>query len=218
MNSRSVFALAYRLVVALVALIGVTGHLVQRLAKHPPEWSIPRSILDYLSYYTIQTNLLVVTWLAIAILYWRRESEHPILRPKIKGAFTLYISATFIIYAILLAGLWEPEGADLYLSIISHYITPIAFMIDWLLFEKRGTYQWKYALQWLVYPFGYLGYSLVYGGITGRYQYPFLNLPVLGWGGLTIRVALLVVFFVALGCMYIAINKTLGRRRRMEAG
>ncbi len=110
--------------------------------------------------------------------------------------------------------MWEPEGADLYLSIISHYVTPIAFMVDWLLFEKRGTYQWKYALQWLVYPFGYLGYSLVYGGITGRYQYPFLNVAVLGWGGLAIRVAFLVLFYVVLGCVYVAFNRTLGRRRR----
>ena len=91
-------------------------------------------------------------------------------------------------------------------------------MIDWLLFEKRQTYQWNYALQWLVYPVGYLVYSQVYGKITGRYLYPFLNVPVIGWGGLAIRVALLVVFFVALGCTYIAINKTLGRRHRTEAG
>lgn len=218
MNSKSTFALVYRLVLAFVGSLGLVGHLVQKLTNRPPEWSIARSILDYLSYYTIQTNLLVVIWLIIAIIYWKRERGHPILRPKIKGAFTLYISATFIIYAVLLAGLWEPEGADLYLSSISHYIAPIAFMIDWLLFEKRQTYQWKYAFQWLVYPLGYLGYSLVYGRITGRYLYPFLNVPVLGWGGLTIRVAILVVFFIVLGCTYIAINKTLGRKRRMEAG
>ena len=91
-------------------------------------------------------------------------------------------------------------------------------MIDWLLFEKRRTYQWKYAFQWLVYPLGYLGYSLVYGKITGRYLYPFLNVPVLGWGGLTIRVAILVVFFIVLGCTYIAINKSLGRGQRTEPG
>ena len=212
------FALVYRLVFALVALLGVGGHLVQKLANRPPEWSIPRTILDYLSYYTIQTNMLVVIWLTFAIIYWKRKSEHPILRPKVKGAFTLYISTTFIIYAVLLAGLWEPEGADLYLSIISHYITPIAFMIDWLLFENRQTYQWKYALQWLVYPLSYLAYSLIYGRMTGRYLYPFLNVAVLGWGGLAIRVAILLVFFIALGCIYIAINKTLGRRRRAEPG
>ena len=212
------FALVYRLVFALVALLGVGGHLVQKLTNCPPEWSIPRCILDYLSYYTIQTNMLVLIWLTVAILYWKRESDNPILRPKVKGAFTLYISTTFIIYAVLLAGLWEPEGADRYLSIISHYITPIAFIIDWLLFEKRQTYQWNYALQWLVYPLGYLGYSLVYGGLTGRYLYPFLNLPVLGWGGLAIRVALLVVFFILLGCMYIAINKFMGRKQRAEHG
>ena len=107
MNRKSVFALVYRLVFALLGLVGVAGHLVQKLANRPPEWSIPRTILDYLSYYTIQTNMLVLIWLTIAIVYWRRESEHPILKPKIKGAFTLYISTTFIIYAVLLAGLCE---------------------------------------------------------------------------------------------------------------
>jgi hypothetical protein len=38
---------------------------------------------------------------------------------------------------------------------------------------NRPTY--RQSLSWLVYPLAYLFFSLVRGGITGWYPYPFLN-------------------------------------------
>jgi hypothetical protein len=127
-----------------------------------------------------------------------------------QGAITVYISVTFIVYAILLDKLWTPEGIDLWLTTISHYVTPLAFIIDWAFFEERHTYQWRYAIHWLVYPFFYLLYNQVYGQITGRYLYPFLNVPDIGWSGLAFWVLGLSGFFVLLSAIYIYVNKKLG--------
>jgi hypothetical protein len=114
---------------------------------------------------------------------------------------------------MFLERLYNPDGIDLYLSIISHYITPLAFVLDWYLTEERGSYQWRYAIHWLLYPVCYLLFSQIYGRLTGSYLYPFLNQPALGWGGLAIWVAGLFCFFILLGCIYIAINRRLSPRR-----
>ena len=65
-----------------------------------------------------------------AVLYWDRDREHPILRPVVKGAFTVYITVTFIIFATLLQSLVDPQGIDFYVNAITHYVTPIAFIVD----------------------------------------------------------------------------------------
>jgi len=162
----------------------------------------------------------VVIWFTVAVFYWKREKEHLLLKPKIKGAFTLYITATFVIYAVLLNGLWKPEGMNLYVSIITHYIIPVAFIIDWILTERKGnrkqSYKWSYAIHWLLYPLCYLVYNQIYGKLTDLYLYPFLNYPKIGWSGLVIRVIILSVFFIIFGCIYIGINKIPGREKRKE--
>lgn len=209
--------LVYRIIFTIIGWFGLIGSLTLKITHRPPEWSILRSIWSFLSYYTIQTNIIVIIWFTVAVFYWKRGKENPLLKPKIKGAFTLYITATFLIYAVLLNGLWSPKGMDLFLSIITHYITPVAIILDWILTERKGdrkqSYKWSYALQWLVYPLCYLVYNQIYGKLTGLYLYPFLNLPQIGWSGLAIRVIILCVFFIVFGCMYIFINKIPSREK-----
>ena len=209
MNTGIPFKRAFRSLVALVGTCGLLIHWYSAIVNRPADWSVPQAILDSVSQFTVQTNLFVLAWLAIAIIYWKDESQQPLLQPRIKGAFTLYITITFIIYAVIFAGSSQLEGLDIISNAINHYVTPIAFVLDWVLFEIRKSYQWRYAIQWLIYPLIYLVYSQIYGQITGDYLYPFFDTPVLGYGGLMIQVGILLVFFVILGCIYVAINKHL---------
>ena len=137
MNRKQIFILVYRIIFALVGWFGVIGHFYQRAINRPPGWSLLITFLDFLKYYTIQTNLFVVIWLTLAVIFWRRRKVNSLLEPKIKGALTVYISVTFIVYALLLAKLWNPQGLDRYTTVVSHYVTPIAFTLDW--FYKDGS-------------------------------------------------------------------------------
>ncbi len=207
MKKKFDFVFGYRVVFALLAWFGVLGNIVNGVSNRDPGWSVLRRIVLSLSYYTNQTNFLVALWLTLTVIYWQRESQHSFLRPKIKGALMGYITVTFLIYAGFLAQRSNPEGIDQVLNIITHYIVPIAFVLDGFLFDAKQTLEWRYAVDWLVYPFGYLAYALIYGTLTGDYLYFFIDLPELGWSGVVRNVFMLTLFFLMLGSIYIGINR-----------
>ncbi|MHA1130285.1 MAG: Pr6Pr family membrane protein [Candidatus Helarchaeota archaeon] len=159
------------------------------------------------STYTIQSNLMVLTWLTLAILFQKKYKEHWFFSEGVRGAITLYISVTFIIFAILLAPLYHPTGIDAYQNIILHYFIPSAFIIDWIFTEIRRNYKWKYVVYWLAYPLFYLVFTIIRGVITDNYIYPFLDLNAFGVPIFTAICFALAGFFLALGALYVFISK-----------
>ncbi len=205
------FIIVYRIFFAVLGWISIFSRIILFLVSRAGEASVIRNLFDVLSYFTIQSNILVLVWYTFAVFYSGRASKHPLLRPGIKGAVTLYITATFIIFSALLQGKWMPGGLDLFLSNINHYITPIAFIFDWLITEKRGVYKWKYIGLWLLYPASYVLYALLYGKLTGIYLYFFFNLPEIGIISFITNIVALGAGFSLCGAVFILLNKLLGK-------
>ena len=171
----------------------------------------PFSWLVGFKYYTMQTNLMVTIWFTLAIFWYNKpESLEKIMGP-LKGAFTLYITTTFIFFAILLQIFYQPTGWEAFTNIILHYLTPIAFIVDWIFTETKLKYRWNYLPYWTIYPIGYLVFSLIHGTFTGDYIYGFLNISSLGLFYI-ISISFLVGVGIALGSIYIAVN-----RRRIKS-
>ena len=165
------------------------------------------------SYYTIQTNVIVATWFLLAILYAKKEEKPAFMGPIVRGAITLYITVTFLGFAVLLSFLYKPTGIAAFTNLVSHYIVPIAVIIDWLVTGHDDEYEWKHIVYYLIYPSGYLIYCLIRGAFTGFYPYYFINPDMLGIPFLIIAIIVLVLVYVALGSMYIAINRKLYNKR-----
>jgi len=195
--------LPYRILFLLIALFALIWYFFQMVVFRAYGITFANGFLNYISYFTIQSNWLVAFWWSIAIL----KPKSPILQPKIKGAFTTYITVTLAGYAALLASTWNPQGVDLLLSSITHYVTPLAFILDWFLFEQRSVYQWRFLIAWLPYPLLYFGYAMLHGTLTGNFLYPFFDYNALGWKGLAIQALLLLIFFLLVACFYIGVNK-----------
>jgi hypothetical protein len=157
--------------------------------------------------FTMQTNLIVTLWFTFAIFWYNKpELLGKFLRP-IKGAFTLYITITFLFFAILLSPFYHPTGWAAFSNLVLHYITPIAFILDWILTETKLRYKWNYILYWMIYPLCYLVFVFIYGTFTGNYVYYFLDINALGISGYFIFISILIAVGLALGCLYIAINR-----------
>jgi hypothetical protein len=63
-----------------------------------------------------------------------------------------------------------------------HVAVPVLTVIGWLVFGPRPRIDAR-ALAWsLVWPIGWLVYTLVVGALTGWYPYPFLDLSARGVG------------------------------------
>ena len=168
---------------------------------------LPFSWLNSFKYYTIQTNLMVAVWFILAIVWYNKPEALKKISGSLKGAFTLYITTTFIFFAILLAPLYQPTGFAAFTNIVLHYLIPIAFIIDWVLTETKINYKWKYLPYWTIYPLGYLLFSFIHGTLTGDYIYPFLSINLLGILFYLISVSLLIGVGIALGSLYIGINR-----------
>jgi len=63
----------------------------------------------------------------------------------------------------------------------------------------------------LCYPLIYLIYTLVRGSFTGTYPYPFLDVGVIGYGGMMANVAVLLIVFLGMGLAIVAISRKLGQ-------
>ncbi len=157
-------------------------------------------------FFTMQTNLFVVLWLTFALI-WRNDPEHlSKIMGIIKGGITLYITVTFIVFAVVLSPYYQPTGIEAFLNLMTHYLLPLAFIGDWILTENND-YEWRFIPFWFVYPILYLCFAVIHGLTTGSYLYPFLDLGGLGVAVFTINVIILVVFFTFLSSSYILIAK-----------
>jgi len=157
--------------------------------------------------FTYQTNLIITIWLTLAVLWYNKPETLKKITGPLKGAFTLYITITFLFFAVLLAPVYQPTGFAAISNLVLHYITPIAFIVDWILTETKLRYKWSYMVYWIIYPICYLVFSFIHGTFTGNYLYFFLDISELGILGYALFVSVLITVGVVLGCLYIAINR-----------
>ncbi|MHA1228721.1 MAG: Pr6Pr family membrane protein [Candidatus Hodarchaeales archaeon] len=207
MGQFSNYVLIYRLaLVILGAFTIISSHILRFTAPENASLSIPEKIFGVYRYFTMQTNLMVLVWLVLAVLWMKNPDRMDNLNGIVRGAITLYITVTFLVFAIVLSPLYHPSGFEGFLNLSLHYIMPIAFIIDFFATEELN-YKWRFTLYWLIYPLCYLVFSLIHGLTTGDFIYPFLNFETLGFEKLIISLIILVGLFIFLSVVYIVLSK-----------
>ena len=141
---------------------------------------------NFFSYFTIESNIfafIILIVSALALANNKRFSKLYLLR----GAATLYMVITGIVFAVLLAGV---EGSILtavpWDNIVLHYIMPVVLLVDWLVDKPNKTITFKSSFIWLIYPLTYVIYSLARGKLVNWYPYPFLDPKSNGYTGVLI--------------------------------
>ena len=116
-----------------------------------------------LLYYTVLSNLLVTLFTAYLLYVMRRSGENwqsqRLLR--LKGGVTMSIMITCVIYHFMLA----PIATDFYRleNFLCHYIVPLWFLADTLLFDKQGQYKIWDPVLWTILPLVYMLFALFNG-------------------------------------------------------
>ena len=132
----------------------------------------PNSGLNILSYFTIQSNLIVAVALALNIFY---RSDTPGWLSILKSGAAIWILVTGLVFHFLLSQVYHPVGILLVSNIMLHYLVPIGVQLNWLIFEKKGTYRHQYTFIWIGYPTVFAFASLLRAKIDGFYPYWFIN-------------------------------------------
>lgn len=158
------------------------------------------SVINFFSFFTIESNILAALVLLIVGFGALAGAKAYRTFAFIRGAATLYMVITGIVFALLLAGLEQRLQVTVpWINIVLHYIMPIVMLVDWLLFPPKFAFTFRQTLLWLIFPLLYLVYSLVRGPLVGWYPYPFLDASQIGW----MSVAIMSVA-IAIGAAFLA--------------
>jgi hypothetical protein len=162
MNKRD-FISGYRLFFGILAAVAIIVQLAYGI-QHGA------SIDNFFSFFTIESNILAVFVLLLSNTFQGKRWE------LVRGAATLYMTTTGLIYVFLLSGLEQSLQTTIpWVNAVLHYVTPVIMFLDWFIDKPKNYISFKTGLYWVAFPLAYLAYSLVRGAITNWYPYPFLN-------------------------------------------
>ena len=128
------------------------------------------TLSNFFSFFTIESNVLAAAALLVGGLLDPRSDRWAYLR----GAVTLYLTITGIVYAVLLSGTDVGLIAP-WVNHVLHQVIPLLMLADWTFRPPWPRVSARAALAWLGFPLAYFAYSLVRGPIVDWYPYPFLD-------------------------------------------
>ncbi len=169
---------------------------------------------NFLSYFTIQSNLIAVAVFLVGVAWWR-TAPTPVWE-LVRGASVLHMTITFVVFAVLLSGT-DVDTAIPWVNSVVHQVMPLAVIADWLLDPPRHPIPLRTSLRWLTYPLLWLGYTLVRGATTAWYPYPFLDPANGGYGSVALYTVTILVFGAALCAAIAWVGDRLRARREPEA-
>jgi hypothetical protein len=169
--------------------------------------SIPVTFINFFSYFTTETVLLIA--LGLTIFCTRPQAEQFLTRPSVQSALVVYIIVVGGVYAVLLRKLWHPHGLQILTNFVLHDAIPVLYPLYWLVFLPKGSLRWSAPAWWVVYPVLYFLYSMLRGAAFGTYVYPFMDAAKLGVVQAWMNGVVLLAVFFCLGLVLTAIDHAL---------
>ncbi|MGN0064426.1 MAG: Pr6Pr family membrane protein [Nocardioides sp.] len=204
---------AWHAATVVVVLVAVVGQLVVSARQG-------LSVLNFFSYFTIQSNLLVLAT-SVALLggvapgvRWLR---------LLRLAALTGISLTFVVFALLIGPYLSLSGLDWWLDKGLHVVVP-CLAVGGLLVGPGTPWRWGdlafigWPMAWIVYTFARAAlFDPSYGmpdGTTATVPYAFLDVASQGLGRVLVAAAVITVLLVAIASAFVGSSR---RRRRSPA-
>ncbi len=213
---------AIRLLTALTVLVAVASQYVVSSSywRSIGVEGIWGKTVDFLMYFTIESNLLAAVVMAVGAVRLLRRAPAPGRGwTTLRLAATTYMVTTGIVYNLLLRGLPTIPGGDLpWSNEVLHVAVPLLVLLDWLFAPDRRALDYAAVGRVVVFPLAWVAITLARGPFTGNevtgaatyYPYPFLD-PATGGGGYG-TVAVWVLVIAALICGLTLLLTGAGRR------
>ena len=155
---------------------------------------------NFFSYFTILSNVGAIVVLGALALRPALVGREPFV--VLRGAVTLYMAITGIVYNVLLA----PAAADVstqleWVNSVVHVIAPVIVVIDWFLDRSPIRPTIAQAATWLIFPAVWLVYTMIRGPLAEWYPYPFLDPDLKSVGEIIVTCIGIMVAFVVVGLL-----------------
>jgi hypothetical protein len=170
-------ARAWHAVTAVVAITALVLQLVLvvqggRVLDETDQPGLGLRLGRLISYFTIQSNVLVaVTSVQLA----RDPGRDGATWRVVRLAAVVGITVTGVVHFLLLRPLLDLDGADYVADKLLHMVVPVLAVVGWAVFGPRPRIDGRAILVALVWPLAWLAWTLVVGGVSGWYPYPFLD-------------------------------------------
>lgn len=178
--------------------------------------SVTVRIIEFLSYFTIETNTVIA--FVLTVFCTQPQTERFLTGTTVKSALVVYVIVVGAVYELLLRHLWHPQGMQLLADALLHDAIPLLYTLYWLVFLPKGRLRWSLPRSWLVYPIAFFIYSMIRGVAFGIYPYPFINAAQLGFARVSMNAMILLVVFYGLGIGVTALDHALGSGERERSG
>jgi len=203
---------------AFFACLGLVGSLILNLFNIGPvpitdatlfqnhfgvKGALPR-IIDFLSYFTIWSNILVA-YVALRLAKDPLDKRKPML--VLIPTSVLMITITGILYNALIAPVTPPKGWNIATSVVLHGIVPVLALVVWFKCGPRALFDARKIPQFYIIPIIYLLYTLVRSTTIKQWPYAFLDEASLGWAKWLITVAIIIVFGLVIIGILIPIDR-----------
>jgi hypothetical protein len=184
-------------VIAVVAAIVGQWLVSSKLDAYNP-W-------NFFGYFTIQSNIIIAVAFAVTLVAAARRKRADLGVSLLRGAATVYIATTGIVYNTLLTNVDVSANVQ-WSNDILHKVIPAYAVLDWLLFSDRSKLLLRHVWWFLVYPAVWTIVVLVRGATDGWVPYPFLN-PDLGYGVVALYCLGVAVSIVLMGILVIGMSR-----------
>ena len=201
---RRLLLVAYRVGFAALTLVAIAAQAADLAGRGV---LVPA---NFLSYFTIQSNLIACAVFLIGAARWRAPSSPT--WDLVRGQAVLVMTVTLVVFALLLSGT-DVDTALQWVDLVVHRIMPIAVIIDWLV-DPPGSISFRRSLRWLGYPLVWVAYALVRGALTGWYPYPFLDPANGGYATVALYIVAILAFGIALCAVITLVGGWAAGRRR----
>ncbi|EAP99821.1 Integral membrane protein [Janibacter sp. HTCC2649] len=160
---------------------------------NPP--ALGTRLIRFISYFTILTNLLVAITTTTLVL---GQTAAPRWWKVLRLNAIVGIAVTGLIHWFFLRPLLDLSGADYLADKLLHVVVPLVAVIGWAVFGPRDKVEASLLVPSLIYPIGWLVYTLVRGAIVDWYPYPFLDVGLHGYPRALLACAGVAVLLLAL--------------------
>jgi hypothetical protein len=167
------------------------------------------ALVYFFTFFTILSNIMVV--LVYASDLWPREAMAWFRSPVTRGMTAAAITLVGLFYHFVLASTWNPQGWFKVADVSLHYVTPIFFVLWWVLFVWHGKLKFGDIPVMLLPPVIWLVFAMIRGAILNEYPYPVLEAHKLGYGQVTINILVILAGFTLLCAIVVAIDRALSR-------
>lgn len=183
-----------------------------------PEFSTPIRLWNVLSYFTVWSNILV---LVVAYLLWRDPLRRGPAFSLFRLASLVMITLTGVIYALVLAPLWNPTGWQRVADETLHYTVPILAVVSFLVVGPRPRFSTRTLWASVSIPLLYIAYTLIRspfitytqdGQTRHWYPYHFVDVDDLGYGRVLLNIVGLLLLLLAVAGLYLYLDRKLPER------